>query len=366
MDTVDITIIGAGVVGLAVAARLARPGRTVLVVEKNPGFGRETSSRSSEVIHSGIYYPKNSLKARLCVAGNALLYDYCSREGIPHAAPGKIVIASTGEERERLEALKRNGGENGVSGLQLIGAEELKKREPEVAARAGLFVPSTGIVDTHALMQRLLAQAREGGALIAFDTEVSAITKTTAGFTVRTKREGFAFETALLVNCAGLHADRIASFCGIDPDTARYRLHYCKGEYFRLRGPLRGRALIYPVPDEKMHVLGVHLTRDLAGGVRFGPNAFYVGDLDYSVDEKRRDEFWRDVRRYLPGISPEDLSPDTSGIRPKLQGPGDGFRDFVIRREADRGLAALVNLIGIESPGLTSCLAIAEYVEGLL
>jgi L-2-hydroxyglutarate oxidase LhgO len=366
METIDITVIGAGAVGLAVAARLAGPDRSVLVLEKNERFGQETSSRSSEVIHAGMYYHPGTLKARLCVRGNALLYEHCARRNVPCRRLGKLIVAVTEAELPALAALLETGRRNGVSGLEMLAKRDVEAREPGVRACGGLFSPCTGIFDTHAFMQSLLAEAKEKGALIAYNSEVTGVERTADGLVVRTAGDGEGIRSGLVINCAGLRSDAVAAAAGIDTEAAEYRLHYCKGNYFRLRRPRPVRHLVYPVPEQGMHGLGIHLTADLAGGVRFGPDTRYVETVEYGVDEDRRELFAQAIQRYLPGVRADELVPDTCGIRPKLQGPGDGIRDFVIRRETGRGLPSLINLIGIDSPGLTSSLAIAEYVEQLL
>jgi L-2-hydroxyglutarate oxidase LhgO len=365
MDTIDIAVIGGGAVGLAVAARLARPGRTLALLEKNERCGQETSSRNSEVVHAGLYYPPDSLKARLCVRGNALLYEYCRTHAIRHERLGKIVIAADTQEEESLDRLCANARRNGVRLERLTGAA-VRALEPAVAAAAGILSPDTGIFDTHTYMQSLLADARRGEAMVSLGAEVCGIEHDDTGYVVRIKGEEYCFRTRVLINCAGLGAAAVAALAGIDPAAAGYRLHYCKGIYFRTHQPLTVRRLIYPVPDPQVHSLGIHLTPDLAGGLRFGPDAHYCDRIDYTVDETRRGEFAAAARRYLPGLEPAGLYPDTAGIRPKLQGPGDPQRDFVIAHEKSRGLDGLINLVGIDSPGLTSSLAIAEHVATLV
>ncbi|MBN1823461.1 MAG: NAD(P)/FAD-dependent oxidoreductase [Endomicrobiales bacterium] len=367
MDKVDITIIGAGVVGLACAARLSKGGRSIFILEKNAKFGQESSSRNSEVVHSGVYYNSGSLKASLCVRGNPMIYEYCRKTGVKHERLGKIVVACEPREKEDIEKLKEKGETNGVQGLKLLTGREVRNMEPELTAVSGLLVPSTGIFDTHSFMSALLGEAKDNGAEIMHNAEVSRIEKTNAGYGIKIKNEDFEFETGILVNCAGLNSDKICALAGIDVAKEGYKLHYCKGEYFRTRRPLKVRRLVYPSPEKNFHSLGIHLTPDLAGGTRFGPDAFYVDkNDDYSMDESRKPEFLASINKYLPSITLEELLPDTVGIRAKLQGPKDDFRDFLIRNEKDKGFEGFINLVGIESPGLTSSLAIAEYVEKLL
>ena len=367
----DITIIGAGVVGLAIAAQLAHRDRVVFVLEKNERFGQETSSRHSGVIHSGIYYPAGSLKAKLCVEGNRLLYELCGKRGIGHKKLGKLIVAASSEETGQLQKLKEKGQRNGATGLKLISRSELKEMEPNVEGVAALLSPSTGIIDSHALMEHFAARAKDGGAEIAYRKKVVGLEKVSAGYKVAVEENDkgkFSFDTRILINCAGLQCDKVAELAGIDIDRAGYRLHYCKGEYFTVGGGKNRlvKRLIYPVPEVKGTGLGVHVTLDLEGRMRLGPNTQYVDSIDYAVDSRHKDSFYKSAKRMLPFIEYEDLEPEMAGIRPKLQGPGEDVKDFVIRDESDKGLPGLINLIGIESPGLTSSPAIARYVARLV
>jgi L-2-hydroxyglutarate oxidase LhgO len=366
----DVTIIGAGVVGLAIAAQVAKANRHVYVLEKNEGFGLETSSRHSGVIHAGIYYPKDSLKAKLCVAGNRKLYEICPRYDIGHKRLGKLIVASNDEESGELEALLERGRRNDAEGLKLLSRRELKALEPNVEGVAAMLSPSSGIIDSHGLMQYFIARAVEGGAQIAYRSRVVGIEKAAEGYrvTVEDSDGKSSFITRVLINSAGLYSDEIAGLAGIDANEAGYRLHFCKGEYFSLQSRQNTRVskLIYPVPPSNIVGVGIHITSDLEGRVRLGPNHHYVDNLDYSVDNSHKELFYGSVKKLLPAIDYEDLEPEMSGIRPKLQEAGGEFRDFVIKDEADRGLPGLINLIGIESPGLTAAPAIAEYVAGLV
>lgn len=366
MDHFDVTIIGAGVIGLAVAARLAKPGKQVLVVEKNLRFGEETSSRNSEVIHAGIYYQQGSLKASMCVRGNPLLYEYCRKKNIKHKNLGKIIVATSDEEITRLEKLRKTGTDCGARGLEIIDGRKVKELEPKINVKAAIFSPTTGIMDTHSVMQSLFNDAQANDAVVSFDSEVTAIEKTSNGYAITLKKENYKFETTVLINCAGLGCDKIAAMCGIDIDKAGYRIFTSKGEYFRMRGEPKVKRLVYPVPDTGIHSLGIHITPDMTGAIRLGPSAYYIDKVDYSIDDSHKSHFFEEVVKFFPEVKPEELYPDTAGIRPKLQGPNDGFKDFVIRHEADKGLPGLINLIGIESPGFTGSLAIAEYVEQLI
>ena len=367
MEHVDITVVGAGVVGLAIAAELADAGREVTLVERHDSFGQETSSRNSEVIHAGIYYPAGSLKASLCVEGRPELYRLLEANGIPFRKTGKIIVAWDGAQVPLLEKLKAQGDANGVEGLRLLDGAEVASLEPDVRSVAGLLSPETGIFDTHRAMAFLEKKAARR-ATLAYRCEVIGVAGGPGGYTVCIRDadgEEYRFASRAVVNAAGLGAERVARMAGIDTAGAGCTVYPCKGEYFRLGGGKGGRLrhLVYPPPT---HIsLGVHTVIDLQGGVKLGPNAFYVDALDYSVDERHRREFYLGAREYLPFIEEEDLTPDMSGIRPKLYRDGEPTRDFVIRHEADRGLEGFINLLGIESPGLTASLAIGKLVAGI-
>ena len=360
----DITIVGAGVVGLAIAAGVADGNRRVYVLEKNDSFGLETSSRHSGVIHSGIYYPPGMLKARLCVAGNEMLYQMCSEKNIGCAKLGKLIVATSKGEIGELEELFDRGQRSGAPGLRLVSRRQLQQLEPNVAGEAAIWAAETGIIDSHALMKFFVAGMTGKNAQIAYRTEVVGINKVASGYrvSVRDGEEEFSFITSVLINCAGLGSDRVAGMAGIDIAGAGYRLHYCKGEYFSVGGGKNRLVsrLIFPVPPADVSGVGIHVTLDLDGRMRLGPSIQYVGGLDYSVGEGNRELFYRSVRPFLPFIEQDDLAPEMAGIRPKLQGPGEDIRDFVIAEESDKGLPGFINLIGIESPGLTAAPAIAE------
>jgi L-2-hydroxyglutarate oxidase LhgO len=343
------------------------------VIERNDSFGRETSSRNSEVIHAGIYYPAGSLKARLCVRGREMLYQRLAKTRIPHRRCGKLLVATSAAEAEQLEAIVQRAAANGVDDLEPLSGERARALEPQVKAVAALLSPSTGIIDSHRLMRHLFSQTRRSGGEIVYQTTVERIKpRSGGGFDLVVRYpdgEEDTFSSSRVVNCAGLGADRLAASAGIDIDACGYRLHLWKGEYFSCHAP-EGfiQRLVYPVPLPNTVGLGIHATVDLAGRIKFGPNATYLpdGELDYQVDADRRDEFYRAAVRYLPALEPDWLQPEMAGIRPKLQKPGDGVKDFLINEESDKGLPGLVNCVGIESPGLTSCLAIADYVADLL
>ncbi|HQJ30175.1 MAG TPA: NAD(P)/FAD-dependent oxidoreductase [Syntrophales bacterium] len=381
--TFDVVIIGGGVVGLAMARQLARRDRKLAVLEKNDRCGQETSSRNSEVIHAGIYYPRDFLKSRLCVEGNRRLYEWCRDRNIPHARIGKLIVASDTEEEAALPAIKNGAEQNNLTDLEIIAPARLRNLEPAVTARAAVFSPSTGIVDSHRLMLSLRADAEARGAIVSCRACVTAIHHASPGYDLEINNGAYRLHTKALINSAGLHADTVAGLAGIDIDAAGYRLRPCKGNYFSASPSPALRHLVYPVPMKNNVGLGIHATLDLAGRVRFGPDSRYLeaeetrilkrwgyrtddpetspGRL-YAVDEGRREAFAAAVARYLPGMAAASFVPEMSGIRPKLQGPGEPAADFIIREEGDRGMPGFINLIGIESPGLTACLAIAVYV----
>ena len=370
---ITATVIGAGVVGLAVAAELSQRRTGVLILERNPSFGQENSSRNSEVIHAGIYYAKDSLKARLCVEGNRMLYPLCERGRIPHRRCGKLIVATAAEEEAVLLGIQERARENGADDLKMVSAREIKSLEPNVKACAGLLSPSTGIIDSHRLMRRFAARAQGNGALLVPHTTVSRVEKCDDGrhrvHVAYPDGEQDSFESRWVVNCAGLDADRVAGSMGIDIDACGYRLHYWKGDYFSLDVPPGYlQRLVYPVPQANHVGLGVHATIDLGNRVKLGPDATYLPErnLDYAVEPAARQSFYEAARRYLPAITVDQLNPEMAGIRPKLQQPGDAVRDFIIAEESSKGLAGIVNLIGIESPGLTASPAIARYVADLI
>ena len=361
---IDVVIIGAGVIGLASALEIAQGKEGIFVFEKNRTFGLETSSRNSEVIHAGIYYPEDSFKAKLCVEGKSLLYKLCEKNNIAYKKSGKIIVAVDEDEIRWLDILYEQGRRNGVEDLTLLSRTELKKLEPNVEARAGILSPSSGILDSHTLLKLLYSQAREKGAQFVFDTEVVGIERMGDKYRVDIRdREGIsAVISRVVINAAGLKSDETAQLAGIDIVKAGYKLHYCKGEYFSLDSKYRNLVsrLIYPAPEQAGQ--GIHWRRGLDGRVLLGPSANYVEAIDYSVDETHKQYFYNSAKRFLPFIELEDLTPESAGIRPKLQGPGEGFRDFIITHEGKKGFPGLINLIGIESPGLTAAPAIARYV----
>jgi len=364
MDEVDTVVVGAGVVGLAVARALALAGRDVLVLEAAPTIGTGTSSRNSEVIHAGLYYPKDSLKAKLCVRGNALLVDYCQRRGVAHRRCGKLIVATTAAQVDQLEHIRHQAQDNGVPDLTLLNQQEAQHLEPQLQCHAALRSGSTGIVDSHALMWSLHGDLEHAGGMLAFHASVTHMQATLGGIALYT-RDGTALRARTVVNAAGLGAVDLASRIeGLD---ARHlpRAFFAKGNYFTLSGRAPFSHLIYPVPEAAG--LGVHLTLDLAGQARFGPDVQWVDDAgDLTVDPQRGQAFYAAVRRYWPALQDGTLQPAYAGIRPKISGPGEAAADFLIQGPAAHGVPGLVNLLGIESPGLTSALAIGEHVRDLL
>lgn len=358
----DITIIGAGVIGLAVASELADHKHNIYILEKNRSHGMGISSRNSEVVHAGIYYPPGSLKSMFCVEGRELLYETCEKNNIPFKKTGKLIIATTEDEMDEIGRLLENSKQNGLGSVSQMDRAGIGKMEPNIKAVGGLYSPETGIISVHSLMDYYLHRAKMKGSEIVYNTTVSGIARTASGYkisTVNSRGELFEFTTGKVVNAAGLHSDTIAAMIGL-----QYRHHYCKGDYFSISNVKKGmvQRLIYPVPEKNNVGLGVHLTLDLNGRMKLGPDATYIGrQEDYRVDRTKRDRFYEAAARFLPFIRKEDVVPDMSGIRPKLQGIGEGFRDFVISED----LPGFINFIGIESPGLTAAPAIARYTKKL-
>jgi len=369
MENVDITVIGAGVIGLAVSRALSGAGKEVVVVEKNPSFGQEASSRNSEVIHAGLYYPGNSLKSIMCIRGKELLYELCSKHNIPSRKLGKLLVACDKEGLLEIDRIYKNASDCGIKNLRFLNKKEIKKLEPCVEAESAIFSPGTGIVDSHALMEFFYHTAKDGGVDFAFSVEATAIKKEKSGYEIvvrEPKGELFTFRTKAVINCAGLDSDTVAGLVGMDPEKYGYSIRYCKGRYFRVRNAKKFSInhLVYPPPTKTD--LGIHVTPDLAGELRLGPDAEYTKEVNYDIDEKDKKVFLDSVSKFLPSLEEEDLMADTAGVRAKLQGEGEGFRDFVIKNEEEKGFPDFVNLIGIESPGLTGSLAIAEVALSCL
>ena len=364
MDKVDCIVIGAGVVGLAIARALALKGREVLVLETANAIGTGTSSRNSEVIHAGIYYPPGSLKAQLCVQGKQLLYNYCKERGIGHNRCGKLIVATNDSQVAQLQGIIAKAAANGVNDLVLLSREQARALEPQLVCVAAIHSPSTGIIDSHALMLSLQGDIENSGGFIVLNTAVADMKCAQAAIEIIAS-DGTVLLANTVINAAGLQAPQLASrIQGLDekhvPST-----FWAKGNYFTLQGKSPFGRLIYPVPEAAG--LGVHLTIDLGGQARFGPDVQWVDSPnDLAVDPSRGDAFYAEVRKYWPGLRDGTLQADYAGIRPKLQGPGLVASDFVIQGEAVHGISGLVNLFGIESPGLTSSLAIGEYVSAML
>ncbi len=361
VEQVDAVVVGAGVVGLAVARALALAGREVLVLDAAEGIGTETSSRNSEVIHAGIYYPAGSLMARACVAGKHRLYRYCAERGVPHSNCGKLIVATTEEEAGKLEGIRQRAAANGVSELHLISRDEARAMEPALQCTAALHSTTTGIVDSHAYMLALQGDAENAGAVFAFHAPVLRGRATEDGIEIEVGgEEPMALRARLLVNAAGLHAPRLARGIAGMPEAHVPTAYYAKGNYFTLAGRSPFSRLIYPVPVPGG--LGTHLTIDLGGQARFGPDVEWVDSIDYAVDPQRGESFYAAIRRYWPELPDGALSPGYSGIRPKIVPPGAPAQDFVVQGPGVHGVPGLVNMFGIESPGLTASLALADHV----
>ncbi len=364
METVDAVVVGAGVVGLAVARELALHGHEVLLLESAQAIGTGTSSRNSEVIHAGIYYPRGSLKAQLCVRGKALLYDYCDARGVGYRRCGKLIVATAAQQLGQLEAIRQMAAANGVTDLQWLSSEQALALEPALSCVAALHSPSTGIVDSHALMLALQGDMENAGGVLALESALESVSCTSDGIEL-TAADGTHLRTRILVNSAGLSAPDLARrFQGFPPQHLA-SAYYAKGNYFTLAGRSPFSHLIYPVPEGAG--LGVHLTLDLGGQAKFGPDVQWVVSAeDLLVDPARGDGFYAEVRKYWPALQDGALTPGYAGIRPKLKPARDGSSDFMIQGPAVHGIKGLVNLFGIESPGLTSSLAIAQQVMQLL
>lgn len=358
-------VIGAGVVGLAVARAMAARGREVIVLEAGEAVGIGTSSRNSEVIHAGLYYPRGSLKAELCVRGRAMLYEYCDAHGVPYNRCGKLLVATARNQLPQLAAIQQKALENGVTDLVRISGAEATALEPHLQCVEAMLSPQTGIIDSHQFMLALQGDAERDGANIAFHTPVTQVDARDRCFIVETGGEApLRFQADCVINSAGLFANDIARrIRGLDPRHVP-PLYFAKGNYFSVSGRTPFDRLIYPMPNEAG--LGVHLTIDMGGQAKFGPDVEWIQKIDYSVDAQRATGFYAAIRAYWPDLPDDALQPAYAGIRPKLSGPGQPAADFVIQGRAAHGVAGLVNLFGIESPGLTASLAIAEKVARML
>jgi L-2-hydroxyglutarate oxidase LhgO len=361
-EKVDAVVVGAGIVGLAVARKLALTGLEVVLLEAAAAIGTETSSRNSGVIHAGIYYPRDSLKARLCVRGKELLYDYCERSHIPYQRIGKLIVATSESQQSTLETLVGQGKENGVGDLEVLNSAEVKRLEPNINALSALYSPSTGIVDSAALMLSFQGDLESAGGILALNAPANGVQVKSGGFRIDIGgADPMLLDSKLLVNSTGLHmGETLKNIVGF-PANHIPKHYYAKGNYFSLSGRSPFSHLIYPVPVAAG--LGIHATLDLAGQVRFGPDVEWIEQPDYRVSAKRLNAFYEAIATYYPGIDRNRLNPDYAGVRPKLSAPNETASDFLIQGKSTHGITGLINLMGIESPGLTSSLAIAELVQ---
>ena len=367
----EITIIGAGAVGLAIAEIVSEKYKNVFLIEKHQSFGQETSSRNSEVIHAGIYYTQGSLKAQLCLEGKWLLYDYCKKYDVPYKNCGKLIVATSEEEIAVIEGIRQTAIKNGVNDLQFLGQEKISELEPNIFAVRALFSPSTGIVDSHSLMKQYETNSVNNGCQIVYGSEVTGIEQIGNGYKISlldADKRDYSFTSKIVINSAGLTSDKVSEMVGINDE--KLKILFCKGEYFRINPPKNRliNRLVYPVPHHNMEGIGIHVTVDMAGGVKLGPDVKYLDSniYDYKLNASKQEAFYKSAKKFLPFLEFDDISPEMAGIRPKIQKPGDPLQDFYIMEESRRGFPGFINLIGMESPGLTSSIAIARYVERLV
>ena len=356
----EVVVIGAGIVGLAIAYELSKEYNKILVIEKENTFGQHVSSRNSEVIHSGIYYKPNSLKARLCIEGNNLIYKFAKKNKINYRNCGKFLIASNNNDIYKLDDLYNNGINNGLVGLKKCTSNKIKKSEPLIKSVGGLWVPSSGIIDSHAFMKRLVYLIQSNNSIVMYNHEVKNILKEKNNYRIFIKDFKYTISSRIIINSSGLWSDKIANMVGIKA----YNINYCKGVYyktFKYRNQIN--SLIYPLPTNIS--LGIHVVLRLDGSIGFGPNAYYVNNIDYNFETNYKEFFLQEINKFLY-LKQDDLIEDYSGIRPKTQNINEARHDFTIINETKRGFNNFINLIGIESPGLTSCLAIAKYVKTLI
>jgi L-2-hydroxyglutarate oxidase LhgO len=363
MDSTDVVVIGAGVIGLTVARALALRGREVLIIEAAENFGTGISSRHSEVIHAGIYYPRGSLKAQLCVLGRTRLYDFCERFDVPHRRCGKLIVATSDDQVADLKAIHAVATGNGAK-LEWLDRSQALQKEPDIECVAALFSPATGIIDSHSYMLALLGDAERHGANIVYRSRVAAMWLESSSILLAINDdERPTLRARMVINCAGLHATQVAATIEGFPTEYIPRAHYARGHYFALAGRSDFRHLVYPIPEPGG--LGVHLTLDLSGQARFGPDVEWIETLEYHVDIERSQRFYAAIRRFWPKLADGQLIPAYAGIRPKISGPGEPAEDFRIDGPGHHGIQSVINLFGIESPGLTSSLAIGEHVAEL-
>jgi len=355
----DAAVIGAGVVGLAIANELCDVFDNVIVLDKESNFGQHVSSRHSGVVHSGIYYKPGSLKANLCVEGNKLIYDYSEKNSIDYLNCGKLIVGHNDKDLENLENLLENGQINGVEGLNLLSSAKASQIQPGVKCQNALWVPSTGIIDSHGLMLQLERDVSRKEGIVYYNSEVILLEKQQSNYHLYLKNQDNPIVSPIIVNSTGLWCDVVSRMLGIE----QYKIHYCKGDYYRSPKPKNLKCLIYPLPDKIG--LGIHTVLQLDGSTSFGPNTYYVDEIDYGIDDKYLDSFHASINRYLD-VDKEELKVDYSGIRPKPFAIDEEPKDFVIKNEAEYGFSNFINLIGIESPGLTSSLAIGRYVKKIL
>lgn len=365
MEKLDCVVIGAGVIGLAVARALALAGREVIVHEANDCIGSGVSSRNSEVIHAGIYYPSASLKARFCVDGRNRLYDYCKAHGVPFKRCGKFVIATSEQQQAGLQTILENARANGVGDIVPLDKAEMRSREPQLRCFSALWSPSTGIIDSHAYMLALQGDLEDAGGAVVFNSAVTGGMAKNEKLLLDVHDNGdkFRLTASTVINCAGIDGDKLARAIEGIKSEAIPEYSYARGNYFSYSGKAPFTSLIYPVPDE--YGLGIHVTLDMSGNIRFGPDVEWIDKIDYEVNPDRGELFYEAIRSYWPDIKDDSLFPAYSGIRPKINGKGLPAVDFCIQDENEHGVAGLINLFGIESPGLTSSLALADYVRDL-
>ena len=363
-ERLDCVVVGSGVVGLAVARSLALAGREVIVLESEPEIGMHTSSRNSEVIHAGIYYPEGSLKAKLCVQGRAALYNYCEERNIPYQRIGKLIVASNTADFPKLDAVQSQAQRNGVKDMRLIDRAQALALEPHVKCEAALLSPSTGIIDSHSLMVSYQADIEAHGGVVVTHSRVTSVTIRDSGFTLDVQGTEDRIDCHTLINSTGLWAEQFARSIRQFDSAMIKTIKFAKGHYFSYQGKSPFDHLVYPLPVDGG--LGVHATNDMGGSARFGPDVDWINSVDYSFDESRLNLFADAIRSYFPALDISRLAPAYTGIRPKLSGPGDPPEDFLIQGSLTHGVKNLVNLFGIESPGLTSSLAIGDYVVELL